>query len=99
MGGKGKRKLPCFFGFLLIIEGIGCDASLPDPESPAARLYQQRCSGCHRLYSPHLLTSEMWSFMVDRMEQEMLRRGVTPLKAEERKTILQYLQKYSHKPS
>jgi hypothetical protein len=41
----------------------------------------------------------MWTFMVNRMEQEMLRRSVPPLKVEEKQTILEYLQKHSNKPS
>jgi hypothetical protein len=78
-----------------MIGGIGCNASLPEPESQAARLYQQRCSGCHRLYAPSILTSEMWQFMLVRMDQEFQRRGLPPLSAEERQTILDYLQKHS----
>jgi hypothetical protein len=79
--------------------GIGCNASLPEPESPAAQLYRQRCATCHRVYAPQVLTAEMWTFMVNRMEQEMLRRGVPPLRADEKQTILDYLQKYSSRPS
>ena len=30
----------------------GCDARLPEPDSPGARLYAARCTGCHRLYAP-----------------------------------------------
>lgn len=99
MEGKGKKGLLRCLAFLIAMWGIGCDASLPDPESPAAQLYRQRCSVCHRLYSPRILTPEMWSFMVDRMEQEMPRRGLSPLKAEEKQAILKYLQKYGNKPS
>jgi hypothetical protein len=76
-----------------------CDASLPEVESPAAQLYRQRCSTCHRLYTPHALTAEMWGYMIDRMEQEMLRRRVPPLKADEKQIILEYLQKYANKPT
>ena len=76
-----------------------CDASLPEPESAAAQLYRQRCSTCHRLYAPQLLTAEMWGYMIPRMEQEMLRRRGPPLKAEEKQTILEYLQKHANKPS
>jgi hypothetical protein len=41
----------------------------------------------------------MWGYMVPRMEQEMLRRRVPPLNAEEKQTILEYLQKHANKPS
>lgn len=81
---------------MLVVAGVvGCDASLPEPESPAAQLYQQRCAGCHRLYAPQVLTAPMWSFMVDRMEQEFRRRRLPPLSPEEKQVILDYLQKHS----
>ena len=84
---------------LIAVFVSSCDASLPEPESPAAQLYRQRCSGCHRLYAPQLLTPEMWGYMIPRMEQEMLRRRVPLLKADEKQTILEYLQKHGQKPS
>ena len=96
---KGRN---LFFTLLLLLVttgSSGCNASLPEPESPAAQLYRERCAQCHRPYGPSLLTAEMWTFMVSRMEQEMLRRGVPPLKVEEKQAILEYLQKYSNKPS
>lgn len=96
---KSRNLLIPLLLFLVTGGSSGCNASLPEPESPAAQLYRQRCAQCHRLYGPSLLTAEMWTFMVSRMEQEMLRRGVPPLKVEEKQTILEYLQKYSNKPS
>ena len=86
-------------GFLIAIFVSSCDAALPEPDSPAAHLYRQRCSACHRLYAPQLLTAEMWGYMIPRMEQEMLRRRVPPLKADEKQTILEYLQKHANKPT
>jgi hypothetical protein len=85
--------------FLIAILVSSCDAALPEPDSPAAHLYRQRCSACHRLYAPQLLTAEMWGYTVSRMEQEMLRRRVPPLKADEKQTILEYLQKHANKPT
>ena len=85
--------------FLIAIFVSSCDAALPEPDSPAAHLYRQRCSVCHRLYAPQLLTAEMWGYTVSRMEQEMLRRRVPPLKADEKQTILEYLQKHANKPT
>ena len=93
------NSLGALFLLLVIVGNLGCNASLPEPESTAAQLYRQRCAQCHRLYGPSLLTAEMWTVMVTRMEQEMLRRRVPPLKVEEKQTILEYLQKHSHKPS
>lgn len=73
----------------------GCNASLPDPESPGARLYAARCGGCHRLYAPQLMTSEMWKVTVTRMQGELARRGFPPLTAEEQSTLLAYLDRHS----
>ena len=81
--------------FLALFNVMGCNASLPEPESPAAQLYQKRCSVCHRLYAPSLLTAEMWSFMLGRMEIEMQRRGVPLPTPTERAALLDYLQKHS----
>jgi len=79
---------------LFVVGGVGCDARLPEPETRGAVLYQQRCSGCHRLYAPSLLKPEMWRVMVDRMQGELVRRGLPPLDAKERETVLAYLEKH-----
>jgi hypothetical protein len=73
---------------------LGCDAQLPDPESPGAVLYAERCRGCHRLYAPRLLTPPMWKVMLDRMQGELVRRGVPPLTPEERNVMLSYLERH-----
>ena len=68
-----------FRGLVLLVALVlaaGCQVELPEPESPGARLYAERCGGCHRLYAPKVLTAAMWKVMVQRMQQEMLRRRV-----------------------
>jgi len=70
----------------------GCAPALPDPESPGAELYRDRCGGCHRLYAPSTLTAAMWEMQIDRMQGEMTRRGARPLDTLERDTVLRYLQ-------
>lgn len=73
---------------------FGCDARLPDAEAAGAVLYAERCRGCHRLYAPGLLKPEMWKVMIDRMQGEIVRRGLPPLTAEERKVMLAYLEEH-----
>lgn len=80
---------------LFAVLWIGCDARLPDPESPGAVLYKQRCNGCHRLYAPSLLKPAMWKVMLDRMQGELVRRGLPPLTPEERKIMMAYLEKHA----
>lgn len=94
------RKVVRGFFFLLIGMCLaGCNASLPEPESESAQLYTQRCSGCHRLYHPGLLTTEMWQFMMVRMEAEFQRRGRPSLSESEKTAILEYLSTHSQKMS
>ena len=81
---------------LISLLTAACDAPLPEPDSPEATLYRERCTGgCHRLYAPAALTADMWRYMVARMEDEFRRRGVPPLTGEERLAILRYLEKHS----
>lgn len=79
----------------LVLFVSACDARLPDPETPGARLYAERCRGCHRLYAPGLLTAAMWEVTVARMQGELARRGLPPLTAEETRTLLAYLEQHS----
>jgi hypothetical protein len=80
--------------FLLILALGGCNPPLPEAESPGAQLYASRCSGCHRLYAPATMTGEMWKFQVERMQGELVRRGLQPLSPGERDTLLAYLQRH-----
>ena len=82
------------FLFALCAATIGC-VSLPEPESPGAKLYAARCGNCHRIYAPNLLKYEMWKYQVDRMQGEMNRRGLPPLSAAEQLTLLDYLKRHS----
>ena len=94
------RKVVRGFFFLLIGMCLAsCNAPLPEPESESAQLYTQRCSGCHRLYHPGLLTTEMWQFMLVRMETEFQRMGRPALSESEKTTILEYLSTHSQKMS
>jgi hypothetical protein len=72
-----------------------CDARLPEPESPGAKLYAERCNGCHRLYAPSSMKEEMWKLTVQRMQGELARRGLRPLSPRERDTLLSYLGRHS----
>ena len=96
--GKVKGKSRALF-FAALLSLLGCNASLPEPESPAAQLYQKRCSVCHRLYAPSLLTAEMWRVMLGRMEIEMQRRGVPLPTPAEQAAILDYLRKHASNSS
>lgn len=86
------RRLRLLLALVLL---SACDARLPDPESPGAKLYADRCRGCHRLYAPSLMTAAMWKITVSRMQGELARRGLPPLDANEQATVLDYLDRHS----
>jgi hypothetical protein len=69
----------------------GCATSLPDPESPGARLLTERCGGCHRVYAPSTMTAEMWRYQVERMRALFAQRGLRWLSPAEEETLLGYL--------
>ena len=86
-------------GVVLLAQAVlglaACDAKLPEPESAGARLYAARCDGCHRIYAPTLLKYEMWKIQVERMQGEIVRKGLPPLTPEERTVVLDYLKRHS----
>jgi len=73
----------------------GCDARLPDPDSPGARLYAARCGGCHRIYAPEVMTSQMWKITVARMQGELARRGLPALSDADQAVLIDYLDRHS----
>jgi mono/diheme cytochrome c family protein len=80
---------------VLVVLAAACATPLPDPQSAGAQVYGVRCSGCHQLYVPASLTAAMWEMQVERMQGEMLRRGVNPLTAQERHLVLSYLRAHA----
>lgn len=72
-----------------------CNPSLPEPESPGAQLYVERCSSCHRLHAPGVITIASWDVILERMQREMRMRGVAPLSADETRILREYLDKHA----
>lgn len=78
------------------LASAGCSRPLPEAESPAAKLYAERCNRCHRVYQPGLMTEKMWETMVKRMETDMARNG-DPLSSRDKAVILDYLKRNAAK--
>lgn len=72
-----------------------CTVDLPEPQSEGALLYARRCDTCHRLYAPGSMKYEMWALQVERMQGEMVRRGIAPLTDQEHTVLLSYLKRHS----
>ncbi len=60
-------------GVWVIPKGLNPEA-LPDPNSRGATMLTLYCVQCHDLPSPSMHTAQEWQAVVDRMEQEMMRR-------------------------
>lgn len=93
-----RRQTPTGLALIIALLLPACSAPLPEPQSAGAKLYEQRCGGCHRLYVPNLLTYPMWEVILKRMQGEMARRGVKPLSADERAVIAPYLERHAARP-
>jgi hypothetical protein len=75
----------------LVVAIAGCGGSLPDPESPGARVLATRCGGCHRVYAPGSMTAEMWRFQLGRMRALFADRGLPWLTPDDERALLDYV--------
>jgi cytochrome c2 len=69
--------------------------SIPDADSPQAKIYIEKCSVCHVLPHPKRLSFSGWKHMLKLMDQRMEERGVSPLEPEEREDIAAYLKRHA----
>ncbi len=77
----------------------GCaKPQLPDADSPPARLYVERCGGCHQPYDPRSLTAEMWRMQVAAMLPKIADAGLPPLSQSDQAAILAYLEHNAGQP-
>ncbi len=67
---------------------------LPDADSPAARLFAERCSACHALPHPKRLDWPHWQHMLRVMKQRMEARGMA-MTQEEWRVIAAYLRNHA----
>jgi mono/diheme cytochrome c family protein len=87
-----------FFLLVLLSAALpACRRGLPDAQSYGARLYIQRCSGCHAAYNPASMTGAMWQVQVEAMEARMQRAGLPRLTDTERQVILDYLEQHAQR--
>ncbi len=76
---------------LLALVAAACGPSLPEPESPGARVLATRCGGCHRVYAPGTMTAEMWAFQLARMRRLFAERGIPWLDPADEAALRDYL--------
>lgn len=71
----------------------------PDAESPGAKLYVEKCSGCHAAPLPGIHVSSHWPGIVQRMQQRMTAKAIQPLNKTDVAIIVDYLQKHARDKS
>ena len=72
--------------------GCSMTQTIPEPESPGAKLYLKKCTQCHGLPGPKRHTAEQWDHLLIMMTAFMDQKGL-PFPAEEKKMIRDYLHK------
>jgi hypothetical protein len=96
MARVGKGFLGGAAMWMVLLAGlVACSRPLPEAGSPSAELYRKRCgTTCHRPVAPAVMKFPAWRMVLPRMEQRMRAAG-NPLTADERDTIVGYLQRHS----
>lgn len=72
----------------------GCRA-LPEPESPAAQTYAERCGACHRAYMPGSMTWPMWEYQLGRMQILFAQLHRPWLSPQEESLVTDYLKRHA----
>lgn len=67
---------------------------LPDAESPAAMLIQDRCGKCHGVPQPGIHNAAEWSATLHRMQKRMQQKGHRPLNEQEFRMLEDYLARH-----
>lgn len=79
----------------MLLVAAACSRPLPDPSSPEAKVYAERCGVCHRPHAPGLLALPAWLAILPRMERRIREARLPPLTPEERAAILEYLRRHA----
>ena len=75
---------------LLFMTGCSMTQTIPESESPGAKLYLKKCTQCHGLPAPKRHTAEQWDHLLVMMESFMDQRNLAFPK-DEKKLIKNYL--------
>jgi hypothetical protein len=84
-------------GALLVasVLALGCEAPLPDAETPGAQTFARRCGECHRAYGPGSMTWPMWEYQLGRMKLLFSQLGRPWLTPDEERLVTEYLRTHA----
>ena len=77
---------------LFCMTGCSMTQTIPESESPGAKLYLKKCTQCHGLPAPQRHTAEQWDHLLVMMQSFMDQRNLA-FPADEKKLIRDYLHK------
>ena len=75
---------------LFYMTGCSMTQTIPEPESPGAKLYLTKCTQCHGLPAPQRHTAEQWDHLLVMMQSFMDKRNLA-FPEDEKKQIRDYL--------
>jgi cytochrome c5 len=75
---------------LFCMTGCSMTQTIPEPESPGAKLYLKKCTQCHGLPAPQRHTAEQWDHLLVMMESFMGQKNLA-FPEDEKKLIRGYL--------
>jgi hypothetical protein len=75
---------------LFCMTGCSMTQTIPESESPGAKLYLKKCTQCHGLPAPQRHTAEQWDHLLVMMESFMDQQNLAFPK-DEKKLIRDYL--------
>ncbi len=74
-----------------------CTVSIPEPESPTAKIYTKKCSRCHSVPHPKSHTYKEWECYFELIKIYADNKATSPniISESEKEDLLRYLKKHS----
>lgn len=87
---SGREKFMMILPAAVLLTAAGCLGGLPEAGTADAKLYQEKCTACHRWAHPKRHTAQEWDHYLELMESHMQKKNMS-LSAGERDAIRNYL--------
>jgi hypothetical protein len=87
----GRKEVLVILISLFLIACAGTQM-IPEPESPGAKIYKEKCTQCHGLPGTKRHTPEQWDHLLVMMDGFMRDKGIE-FPAGERKLVQDYLRR------
>jgi hypothetical protein len=89
----GLKEITVILVSLFFIACAGTQ-TIPEPESPGAKLYKEKCTKCHGLPGVTRHTPHQWDYLLVMMEGFMQEKGIS-FPEQEKQLIQDYLHRHA----